>query len=179
MGRPGRKRKQGKRHKCGKLVSPYDKGTAHAQAMQALYGADGTDAIGRAYRSGLIGQGAEAKAVLDLARSLSRTYWRAFETGAIKSTLGGHTPGQSVIPIDHAKVRRQEQWLREVLAFVNTLGPNVRRAFDQLAIDPHPESGPAWLDRLIYAERTKADPLPADKATLRAALDALETIAAG
>lgn len=178
MAKAGRKRRQGSRTRTGRLsragVPRYDKGTEHAQAMQALYGTDGSDAIGRAYRSGLLGKGSEAKALIDTARRIANAYWRAYETGKYRCTLADREHG-TIVSLDHEKVRLQEEWLRECLESVSSMG--VRRQFDQLVIDVHPDSGPAWLDRLCYAQRTKGDADIADRQALRAALDALEYLA--
>lgn len=182
MARAGRKRKAGKRTKSGRLSRAaeytFDKGTEHAQAMVALYGQDGADAIGRAYRAGFLGRGSEAKALLDTARRISGAYWIAYETGAIRCTLGGSNSG-SVASIDHERVKRREEWLEGCLRFVNGMGQDVRRAFDQLVIDPNPDSGPAWLDRLLLAEKSRTPQPLADVAQLRRALDALDCLKQG
>lgn len=177
MGKAGRKRKAGKRTPSGQLSrATFDHGTERVQAMQALYGQDGADAIGRAYRSGLLGEGSEAKSLLDTARRLSNVYWRAYEVGPIGCTLGDQSGGGTG-QIDHDKVKRQETWLNDSRICVRKMGDKVSRAFDQLVIDPMPDKGPPWLDRLCAAKR-QGEPLPvADKATLRAALDGLETLA--
>lgn len=181
MARAGRKRKSGQREKNGRLKRVpelrYDKGTERAQAMQVLYGTDGCDAIGRAYRAGLLGEGTEAKALLDLARRISNLYWRAFETGAIRSAIADKTSG-SVVELDHEKIKRQEQWLAQSLREIDGMGYAVRRAFNQLVIDVNPDHGPGWLDQLCYATRTKAAANPVDEAQLRKALSALEMLAA-
>lgn len=182
MARAGRKRKSGiKREKNGRMQRTaemrYDRGTERAQAMQVLYGPDGADAIGRAFRAGLLGEGSGAKAMLDMARSISGAYWQAYETGAITCTLGDRTGG-TVTSIDHARVKRREEWLNECLDIVNAMGRDVRHAFHQLVIDVHPDHGPPWLDRLCFAQRSTAMVIePMDQRHLRAALDALETLA--
>lgn len=180
MGRAGRKRKQGKRTKSGRdrLITPFDHGTMRAQAMQALYGTDGCDAIGRAFRSGLLGEGSEAKCLLDTARRLSNIYWRAYETGAIKCPIADQSTG-SIISLDDEKIRRREEWLRDCLKFVAKMG--VRKTFDELVIDVNPDSGPNWLDALCYEARQnngEVDRHSSAYAKLRAALDGLEAIAA-
>lgn len=171
-----RKRKPGKRTKCGRLVVLRDYGTERVQAMQALYGADGADAIGRAYRAGLLGEGQDAKALLDTARRLSNAYWRAYEQAPYTCTLSDRSGG-SCGQIDHDRVRRQEEWLADSLRFVDRMGADVRRAFDQFVIDPNPDSGPVWMDRLLWeAQRNKPHAL-GDTQALRKALDALEHLA--
>jgi len=174
--RAGRKRKPGPRTKAGRLISPFDKGTERTQAMQALYGPDGCDAIGRAYRAGILGDGNEAKALLDTARAIASAYWVAYEQGRYQCALGDRTHG-NVEAIDQAKVRRREEWLNHSLAVVNRMGRDVRRAFDQLVIDVNPDAGPAWLDTAIWHEQRRLPvPLTA-KAQIRRALDALEILA--
>ena len=181
MSRAGRKRKQGKRERNGRVQRVpelrYDKGTERAQAMQVLYGTDGCDAIGRAYRSGLLGEGNEAKALLDLARRISNLYWRAFETGRIVSAIADKTSG-SVVELDHEKIKRQELWLTDCLVFIDRMGASVRRSFNQLVIDVNPDHGPTWLDGLCFASRTRTEPDPVDEKRLRDALDALEALTA-
>lgn len=181
----GRKRKAGKRTKSGRLSRAkayrYDKGNHRAQAMQAIYGSNGSDAIGRAYTSGLLGSGQDAKAMLDSARSVSNAYWRAYETGRIICMLGRKTGGGAA---DGAKDRKREEWLAATLQFVNRMGHAHRRAFDQLVIDPHPDDGPAWLDRLLAVDRHNAAHVrgkqlygPRDHARLKRALEVLQAIA--
>ena len=181
------KRKHGvKRTKSGRIsragVPRYDRGTERAQAMQALYGPNGSDAIGRAYQMGLLGDGSEAKALLDTGRNIAKAYWQAYETGTIRCTLGDRQSG-AVISLDHEKIRRREEWLNDCLTTARKMG--VRRQFDQLVIDVHPDSGPDWLDRLCWVQeqnrhRRGSEKLFWDKADsdmLRAALDALECLA--
>jgi hypothetical protein len=143
--------------------------------MQALYGPDGCDAIGRAYRAGLLGEGNEAKALLDTARAISGAYWVAFEQGRYQCALGDRTHG-NVEQIDQAKVKRREEWLTECLNVVNRMGRDVRRAFDQLVIDVHPDHGPTWLDTAIWHEHRKLPAPLVVKAQMRRALDALEVL---
>ena len=169
----GRPRKSGPR-KNGRLIIPVDHGTERTQAMQAIYGHDGCDAIGRAYRAGLLGEGSEAKALLDTARAIANAYWTAFEVGPFTCALAERTHG-NVEPIDAEKVKRREQWLTESLRTVDRMG--VRKAFDALVINVNPDHGPAFLDRLIYARRQHMPEPLADRRVLRAALDALEMLA--
>lgn len=185
MSKRGRKRKAGvKRLPSGRIsrAKPapvtFDKGSEHAQAMQAIYGPDGADAIGRAYRSGLLGEGSEAKAMLDTARKISNAYWQAYETGRFQCPIADRQSG-TVVTIDHERELRRQQWLEEVLAFVNRMGRDVRRAFDQLVIDVNPDCGPLWLDQLIYAGRQGKPQDPAHLSQLRRALDPLNILANG
>jgi hypothetical protein len=183
----GRKRKNGRREPNGRpqrktktvrLVAAIDRGSDHAQAMQVLYGNDGCDAIGRAYRAGLLGTGNDAKAMLDMARSLSNAYWQAYEVGGFRSPIADRTHGGSA-SIDQERVRRRETWLRESLESVARMGSPVRRAFNQLCIDVNPDCGPRWLDDLVFAERRGVPGDMADRSSLRMALDALEMLCGG
>jgi len=177
----GRKRKPGKREKNGRIQRApelrYDKGTEKAQAMQALYGPDGADAIGRAFRSGLLGEGSEAKAMLDMARSISNAYWQAYEVGPYSSTLADRSSGStpSILP---DKARRREKWLSGCLDTIKALGASQRRSFYQLVIDVNPDHGPLWLDRLCFARRSKAMEVdPVDAKCLELALEGLALLA--
>lgn len=177
----GRTRKQGKRTKSGRLsragVTAFDHGTERAQAMMALYGHDGCDAIGRAWRSGLLGEDASAKAMLDTARQISNIYWSAYATGRITCTLGDRTFG-SVADICPDKARQREEWMTGALDSVKRLGWPQRRFFDQLCIDVNPDHGPAWLDRLCFAHRAPRSAIrPEDASALQLALEGLALIA--
>ena len=184
MARRGRKRKRGLREPNGRLSRAktppvtFDKGTERAQAMQALYGQDGADAIGRAYREGLLGSGSEAKAMLDTARKVSNAYWQAYETGRYTCTLSDRQSG-SVVELDHERIRKREEWIAEVMQFVADMGHDVRRAFEQLVIDVNPDQGPDWLDRLCWASQHGKRQDIADVSQLRRALDPLSLLANG
>ena len=179
MAKAGRKRKANvSRTKSGAISRAgmaLDRGTERAQAMQALYGIDGCDAIGRAYRAGLLGQGNEAKALLDTARAISNAYWTAYQVGGFQSPLADRTFG-NVTAIDQAKVKRREEWLAHCLDCVRSMGADVRRAFDQLVIDVNPDHGPAWLDQAIFAKQHDKQTPDIARLKLRAALDALEAL---
>ena len=177
----GRKRKNGARTKSGRLsrakIHTHDRGTDHAQAMQALYGPDGCDAIGRAYRTGLLGDGTDAKAMLGIARQIAKAYWAAYENGAFQSPIADKTSG-SISSISPEDARRREEWLNRVLDTVKAVGWPQRRSFYQLVIDVHPDCGPHWLDRLCFAHRSKRMMIePMDAQCLEWALEALATVA--
>lgn len=174
----GRKRKAGARTASGRLsragVGP-DRGTDRAQAIQALYGTDGCDAIGRAYRAGLLGEGQEAKALLDTARRISGAYWQAYATGTYTCPLADRTHG-SVVELDHERIKRRELWLNDCLVLARRQGPDVDRAFRQLCIDVNPDQGPPWLDRLCWAAQRNQTATITDHKALIAALDALSAL---
>lgn len=186
MAKRGRKRKNGIRTASGRLsrakIAPvtFDKGTERAQARQAQFGTQGCDAIGRAYMAGLLGprDSQSARAMLDTARSLAKVYRRAYECAPYKPAIADKTGG-SALDIDHERVRRQEEHLRETLRFVAKMGRGVRLAFDSLVLDDHPDHGPAWLDSLIWAKAHSKPAHPAASAFLQRALDPLDILANG
>lgn len=155
----GRKRKTGRRLKSGRLARPIElrivKGNDKAEAMKAIYGQDGCDAIGRAYRAGLLGEGNDAKKLLDTARSIARAYWAWYANGPIRCTLGDRN-GAAVID-DRERERKQEEWLRHMLTLAGRGGSNERTLFDQLCINIEPDCGPAWLDRIIANKAMMSD----------------------
>lgn len=174
MATRGRPRKPGKRRNNRPVPSPvFDRGTERAQAMRAFYGTDCSDALGRAYRAGLLGDGDEAKALLDTGRAIARAYWQHYATGTYRCALAEPNAG-TVTHIDTERARRRETWLNHCLREVGLAN---RRVFDQLVIDIHPDSGPEWLERLIEAKRGKFNDQPRDRLRLEIAVDALARIA--
>jgi hypothetical protein len=151
MARSGRKRKEGKRQPNGQLarMPKYDKGTYRAELKQSLYGDNGSDALGRAYERGLLGDNGQA--LLTTGRIMAAAYWPIFGTGAIRCTLGRQDGNGGDGSLS------QEQWLSGQLDAINALGRDYRNAFDSLVIDVHPDEGPSWLDRTIAKQQTKAD----------------------
>lgn len=187
MGKTGRKSKSGKRTPSGRLsragaVPVYDRGTERTQMMRAFYGEQGSDAIGRAYQAGLLGEGSEAKALLDTARRIANAYWQAYSTGSYQCPLADRTHGNTS-DLDHERIKRREIWLSGCLDLVNKMG--VRRQFDQLVIDVNPDCGPSWIDSLVWNAKQnlhrkaheQIEPASGDVKELRAALDALEILA--
>lgn len=172
MAKAGRRSQSRKRLASGRPsraghVPAWDRGSERTMAMQALYGPDGSDALGRAYRAGLLGEGSDAKALLDTGRRIANAYWQAYVTGSYKCPLGDRTHG-NIADMDHEKIKRREEWLRDCLAKVKH-----RTQFDALVIDVHPDSGPPYLDRLIYAHRTRKEPDALDSQRLSLAIKAL------
>ena len=105
MARRGRPRKAGKRTASGRLKAQpvtFDKGTERTQDKFSVYGADGSDAIGRAYVMGLLGADSnghptsEALDLRNLARKIHRAYWPMLAVGREKSCLGLDINGQAV-----------------------------------------------------------------------------------
>ena len=157
-----RKRKTGKRTDSGRLsraiTATHDKGTDRTAAKFNKYGTDGADPIGRAYVTGLLGTGQDAKALLDTARSIFRAYWAWYEVGPINCTLADRKSG-AWIDNDSDREARQEEWLDRMLKMAGKQGFNRRTWFDELVIDIQPDVGPVWLDRIIARTSTAMDEL--------------------
>lgn len=147
-----------------------DKGTSHAQAMQARFGSYCADALGRAYASGLLGSDANARAMLDTGRKMARIYRARYDHGCPRCALAPRTGGN---PEDVERVLAEDKWLTARLNAVRSCGTAVAVAFAQLVIEPHADAGPPWLDRLIAcAEGGNLN--REDLAPLAAALEGLE-----
>jgi hypothetical protein len=165
----GRNRKAGKRTKSGQLSRAgqprFDKGSDKASDKFALYGTDGSDALGRAFVHGLLGE--DGIVLRDTGRAVARAYWPMLGTGRISCTLGAKT-GQG----SEGNLER-EQWLTATLRRIDSMGRDRRRAFDQLAIDINPDTGPDWLDRTIAKQPTSSD-----KDKMDMAIEVLKALAA-
>lgn len=182
----GRKKKQGKRTPSGRLsrakpqVVTFDKGSQRTQDKFSVYGPDGSDAIGRAYVMGLLGDnGLELR---NLARKIARAYWPMLAVGREKSCLGLDIHGQAVNdnmldPAERERKIARERKLTDTTRQVASMGAQHRRAFDALCIDIHPDCGPAWLDGLIWAKKHGKEPDPAHRQALAHAIAALENVA--
>ena len=176
----GRKRKivfrepNGRASRKGLPRVVIDKGTDRMQEKAIQFGTQGTDAIGRAYMAGLLGDNADV--LRDTARKIFRAYWPMLEVGRHKCTLND-TPGGANDNFDPEAIKAREKWLNKQMRIADEMGRTQRKVFDQLAIDPHPDHGPAWLDSLIW-HKARNKPFPAsDLAALNMALDVLRALA--
>lgn len=149
---------------------------------RAAYGfaandADYADAIGRAHIAGLLGDGDRAKDMVVAARKIAWQYWRVFrpEFGTPDS-LARFQPQAPTHRIDPERERILEDAMNDSLDSIRKAGRNVRTAFDQLVIDMHPDHGPAWLDRIIFARRRDVQPDIRDMQMLQWAKDGLGVI---
>lgn len=188
MGRSkaGRKRKAGRRHPSGQLVRTpkIDKGTPEVQARRGRYAgvkADPTqtiDAVGRAWCAGLL-----TDEERDIARRFAVLYWRKLPapnpisglyremiSGVVDELPAGWSKEAMLLDIDD-KDKRQEFVLNRLLMRLGCRGRAVRRAFDQLVLDPWPDSGPPWLDALL---RGTGD--DGDLGAFRCAMQGIEAI---
>lgn len=180
----GRPRKSGAR-KNGRLVPAFanDRGTPERQAMRDLLRdpIQGADAIGRAYVFGLLGTGDCATDRLNGARSIARKYWwyiSAHNGAHLHDSIGALQEGEGGPARDPQRDAAREKSLIGALDLIKeTGGHDCRRAFDHLVIDLNPDAGPAWLDRIIEAERHRRAPCDRDGDMLRLALVGLDAIA--
>lgn len=143
---------------------------------------DTTDAIGRAYCSGLLGTGERAERLLNAGRRVHAQYWRHYgsaEPGLTQTQdslarwqprLGGSVP-------DPERDRMIENALNDALDLVRARGRFHRAAFDQLVIDINPDEGPKWLDAIVWAHRHGRRAGERDYAFLRLAIEGLEAVA--
>lgn len=145
------KRGGAKRKKVASLDDRRDAGTDAAQAKRAQFGTDGCDAIGRAYRAGLLGE--DGQRLLQTGRSINRAYWAAYGQYGMSCTLGVRTGAAN----DDENSLSREKWLTATMRDIDEMGREHRRAFDSLCIDFHPDCGPIWLDNLIAKEPRQSD----------------------
>ena len=184
MAKAGRKRKAGKRTASGRLSRAgqsvvFDQGTERTRMKFSVYGQDGSDAIGRAFYHGLLGD--DGQNLKDTARKVFRAYWPMLAVGRVGSCLGdnhGAANDDDFLPPDERerKIEREKR-LTEELRTVARLGHDYRRAFDALVIDINPDEGPAFLDAIIWAKTHGRAPAKADMDKLAKAIEALEAIA--
>jgi len=173
----GRKRKNGPRTASGRLsraAITYDRGTTRTADKFSVYGQDGSDAIGRAYVAGLLGD--DGLNLRNAARSVFRAYWPMMAVGRYQCAIGDKT-GANDDDLSPERRKAREEWLTSTLRMIDRMGLPYRRAFDQLVINIHPDEGPAWLDSLIWHAKRRSDPDPRDMAMLAKALEPLSIIA--
>ncbi len=143
---------------------------------------DTCDALGRAYCAGLLGSGERAKDLLVAGRKIARQYWIVYVDGSVSSNaLARFFPVEPRKPMseeDREQVDAiREQALSDALKLVRARGNDVRRYFDQLVIDVNPDSGPSWLDAIVWANRHRKTPAERDSNMLRLAMEGLEAVA--
>lgn len=191
MGKAGRKRGKlskgqpaGSRSASGRLrardplrVGPCD-GIVRRRAMLGVAADDREtfDALGRAWAAGLLHPDpARAKAMLDAGRRMAAQYWRSYGF-LTPDSLARFQPSAASAPANDDDQRRREEALTSSLDAVLKIGRSTRFAFDQLVIDMNPDSGPPFLDRIIFAHRQRQKASETDYALLRRACDGLEVV---
>lgn len=184
MGRAkaGRKRKDGARTSSGRLSrakdQTFDRGSDITRDKASVYGTDGSDAIGRAYVTGLLGP--DGLNLRNVARSVFHAYWPMYavgrETCAIGDKSGAANDDELLDQTILDRKIAREAWLNQTLRTVDRMGIDHRRAFDQLVVNINPDCGPSWLDALIWHKHERTPPPASYTRTLRMALEALEKI---
>lgn len=177
----GRPRKAGKRTRSGRLSLTAAQrrvtGNDRAEEKKRLFGQEGVDAIGRAWVSGLLGDPAEARVLVQAARSLRQSYSVTFGHGKPGCPLNQDRSGGGEAP---AALDRQKRLLRQLLLLEKRPA-----SFDELVLHEYPDNGPLWLDSIIFAQ-SRSERLPnyhryvmagKDGQRLRAAIDALKNLA--
>lgn len=179
-----RKRKAGaKRTAKGRISrardATFDRGSDYTALKFSVYGPDGSDAIGRAHHHELLGP--DGLTLRNTARNLHRAYWPMLHVGREKSCLGldvfGHQADDSTIDWEERQRRiDRERKLTDTLRRIDRMGAQHRRAFDQLVIEINPDSGPKWLDALIWSKSHKREPDIAAAQALAHAIAVLEAV---
>lgn len=172
MARKGRPSKQGKRYPNGKLRPVYDKGTERVQALADRFGTFYNSAIGRLYKSGLLGPEEDALPRYQAGARFARLYTRHIQQHTYRCALDT-TPRGSLHDIDDPeeieRMQRQKQWLFAAMQSLDVAG--VRPYFDQIISTNHTDHGPPWADRLLAGGKD-----PCDKIILAAAIRALDIL---
>lgn len=163
----GRKSKSGKRYKCGKLKTPAEPNVIRpsewVRERVARFGQDYNSALGRAFASGLLGEGNEAKVRYDTARRFIALY---------RAVIGRERYG-SGLDLSPRGIRHEmeptqrdiddQEWLLVNLARIDNTG--CRPFFEQLIGSGYTDYGPPWLDRLLATQhRDRRDTLVLDAA---------------
>ena len=177
MARAGRKAKAGKRTKSGRLVrdTTFDKGSDWVQAQRERFDAHYSTALGRAYASGLLGQGAEAKDRYDAGKRLARTRSRYYAHRRTRCALDTSPRGNVVVIVTEDELEQalaDKQWLAEA---ERKIPPACAPYLDQLLSDIHTDAGPYWLTLLLETKPAERD--RRDLMVLDLALRALDAIA--
>lgn len=137
---------------------------------------DTCDAIGRAYCAGLLGSGRRAQDLLLAGRKIAAQYWRAYGF-LTPDSLARFQPHSGGLPPDPEKDKIREDALNDALGLVRGRGHMVRRAFDQLVIDMHPDQGPLWLDQIVWAHKHGKRAGERDYHMMALAIEGLEAVA--
>lgn len=138
---------------------------------------DTCDPIGRAYCAGLLGKGDRAEQLLIAGRKVHSQYWRHYGMPQAPDSLARWQPRIGGGVPDPERDRIIEQALNDALDLVRARGRQVRWAFDQLVIDMQPDSGPQWLDAIVWAHRHGRQAAEKDYGVLRLAIEGLDAIA--
>lgn len=170
----GRQRKPGKRTPSGQLSragQTFDRGSERTQAMQARFGVHYCWAMGRAYASGLLGEGVEALNRYQAAKRFVKLHARFYGGSAYHCPLDRSPGGNGHVSLSVGEDQeRDRQWLRTATDAMDVAG--ARPYFDALVSVLNIDQGPFWLDSLIAGGRDHRD-----RMLLDAAIVALDIIA--
>lgn len=149
----GRKRKAGKRTPSGQLSRAGrstlpNRPSEWVQARRAMFGSHYNTALGRAYASGLLGEGQDGKTRLDAGNRFVLRYSKVFGANAYSCPLD-RTPRGTNDNTDTARDRHQQAWLFATMDRLDALG--LRPWLDQLIHRNYTDAGPHWLDALLAA----------------------------
>lgn len=150
-GKGGRPKTQGKRRRDGRLLEPlFVKGSERAEERKASFHGNGYDPCGRAYASGLLGEGQEAKDRLDAARGYVGLHRAVWGHRGYRSALNDGPRGCSDVP-EPAEALERRKRLYERETFIEKREPASISFFRQLVdtAGAFADAGPSWLDRLV------------------------------
>mgnify|MGYP006350520257 FL=1 len=178
----GRKRTTGDRYPSGKLMPEYDRGCDGVQRRIALYApandkdkdrvrlsTETFDAIGRAMVNGLLdGRDTDPAVLCTAGRDYIALALRLYGVGSHKDSLGQFQP-QPGGGGDNDGIQRAFDAKR---ARLSQCSGAARVCMMALLSPREADSGPDWLDRMIFNKGTAMDARRLD-----AALDGLEAIA--
>lgn len=168
MAKRGRPRKQGERHKCGKLKTAYDRGTDRIRALRDRYDVHYSTALGRAYKAGLLGDTADDR--YQGAKRFMRVYSKVIGGQAYRCPLDQTPRGSETIDFTITEQdQRDHDWLHAAMNSLDVAG--VRPYLDQLIHDTYHDHDPPWLARLLKNGKS-----PADLMVLKAAIQALDIL---
>lgn len=141
---------------------------AGVPAMRMIDTSQTIDPIGRAWGAGLLDgvDGYSADDLRDAGRRFAALYWRKLPNASavsslyvnmvsgLRDELPAGVDRDQVLEDADARDERQEAMLMRLLNALDRMdrqSRGVRKATDQLTLDPFADAGPAWLDWLIAA----------------------------
>lgn len=168
--------KAGRRTKSGRLKRDNYAGPKIVQpsewvaAQRARFGEHYSSALGRAFASGLLGDGQIAKDRLDAGKRFSRLYSAIIDTRPYGCPLGREqrSLGGSGANFDMERAQSDQDWLFAAMKRVGHLRPWL----DAMVSKEYTDAGPVWLTRLLMGGKD-----PYDRAMLKHCTDALDAIA--
>lgn len=145
----------------------------------------GIDGVGRAWIAGLlVSDTATPEAMRDAGRVFGGLYWRHYAAlnpsgGMFKQRVSNGSVASLKAEMDWDTPDPLEAALNRRLFTLDLCGRDVAASVRSLCLDPDTESGPPWLNRLIFARKHDALVATADWAMMRHACIGLAAIAEG